>query len=166
MKFIKIVLVGIVVIIAGSTAGIWGYLTFAGDEPHFAGTCEALDLKESAEDIQIDRERGLAYLSLIDRLSLAKKEPVQGWIGALDLNNAEPDVMPALIDPPEHFRPHGVSLYIDADGQRSLFVINHPLNRGSEPELVELFEETEPGRFRHVRTFTHAIIVTTQYIDT
>ena len=40
MKFIKILLIVTVVIIAGSTAGLWGYLTFAGDEPHFAGTCE------------------------------------------------------------------------------------------------------------------------------
>ena len=158
MKFIKILLVVIVVIVAGSTAGIWGYLTFAGDEPHFAGSCETLDLAESSEDIQIDRERGLAYLSLNDRLSLAQGNPVQGWIGALDLNAATPSVAPALIDVPSHFRPHGVSLYIDGDGRRSLFVINHPVNRGSEPELVELFEETEPGRFRHVRTFTDELI--------
>jgi arylesterase/paraoxonase len=158
VKIIKILFGVIVVTVAGSAAGLWGYLKFAGDEPHFAGTCESFELGESAEDIQLDRERGLAYLSLIDRLSLAKGDPVQGWIGTLDLNAADPKVTPALIDPPAHFRPHGVSLHIDSHGQRSLFVINHPLNRGSEPEFVELFEEIEPGRFRHARTFSDELI--------
>ena len=163
MKIIKIALVIVVALIAVSIAGMWGYLRFSGGEPHFAGTCEALELGESAEDIQVDRERGFAYLSLIDRMSLAQGEddaaaPLQGWIGRLDLDSDDSRVEPALIDPPEHFRPHGISLWIDQTGQRFLFVINHPLQRGADPELVELFREEEPGRFRHVRTFSDPLI--------
>ncbi|MBT8445315.1 MAG: SMP-30/gluconolactonase/LRE family protein, partial [Gammaproteobacteria bacterium] len=157
MKVIKILLVIVVVLVVGVTVGLWGYLKFSGDEPHFAGTCEALELGESAEDMQIDRERGFAYLSLIDRMSLVKGEPAQGWIGRLDLTAAERSVEQALIDPPQHFRPHGVSLFVDAAGQRHLFVINHPENRGSEPESVESFREEQPGRFRHVRTYSDAL---------
>ncbi|MFW2405876.1 MAG: SMP-30/gluconolactonase/LRE family protein [Gammaproteobacteria bacterium] len=157
MKVIKILLVIVVVLVVGVTVGLWSYLKFAGDESHFAGTCEALELGESAEDMQIDRERGFAYLSLIDRMSLAKGESAQGWIGRLDLNATERSVEPALIDPPPHFRPHGVSLLVDAAGQRHLFVINHPENRGSEPESVESFREEQPGRFRHVRTYTDTL---------
>jgi len=157
VKVIKILLVIVLVLIIGVTVGLWSYLKFSGDEPHFAGTCEALELGESAEDIQIDRERGFAYLSLIDRMSLAKGESAQGWIGRLDLNAPERSVEPALIDPPKHFRPHGVSVFVDAAGQRYLFVINHPENRGSEPESVELFREEQPGSFRYVRTFTDAL---------
>ena len=104
--------------------------------------------------MQIDRERGMAYLSLIDRQTIAKGGDAQGWIGRLDLDSGSTEIAPALIDPPDHFRPHGVSLHIDAQGQRSLVVINHPVNRGEEPEHVELFVEEEPGRFRHVRTFS------------
>jgi len=33
-------------------------------------------------------------------------------------------------------------------------VINHPLNRGVEPEQVEVFDEVEPGKFRHRETFS------------
>lgn len=158
MKIIKIILGALVALVVVSAVGLWGYLRFAGNEPHFAGTCEALDLGESAEDMQVDRERGFAYLSLIDRAALAQGEAAQGWIGRLDLNAPTPAVEPALVDKPDHFRPHGVSLWVDASGQRSLFVINHPVERGVEPELVELFREQEPGRFRHVRTFSDPLI--------
>ena len=160
MKIIKILLGAIVAIIVITAIGLWGYLSFAGDAPHFAGSCETLELGESAEDIQVDRERGFAYLSLIDRLSLAEGvATTQGWIGRVDLNASAPRVEPALIDPPTHFRPHGVSLYVDSSGARSLFVINHPVERGVEPELVELFREGAPGQFRHVRTFAHELIM-------
>lgn len=159
MRIIKILLGAIVALIVITAVGLWGYLRFAGDDPHFAGSCETLDLGESAEDIQVDRERGFAYLSLIDRLSLAEGDTqVQGWIGRLDLNSPDRSVEPALIDPPGHFRPHGVSLWIDATGQRWMYVINHPVERGIEPEMVELFREEDAGRFRHVRTFAHELI--------
>ncbi len=158
MKIIKIILGALVALVVVSAVGLWGYLRFSGDEPHFAGTCEALDLAESAEDMQVDRERGLAYLSLIDRAALAQGEAAQGWIGRLDLNASAPAIEPALIDKPDHFRPHGLSLWVDGSGLRSLFVINHPVERGVEPELVELFREQEPGRFQHVRTFSDPLI--------
>ena len=63
----------------------------------------------------------------------------------LDLNRRPLALEDALLDKPAHLRTHGLSLYIDPAGKRSLFVINHPLNRGTEPELVEVFDEVEPG---------------------
>jgi len=158
VKIIKAIVGTLAALIVVGAVGLWGYLRFAGDDPHFAGACEALDLGESAEDMQIDHERGFAYLSLIDRLALAKGEPAQGRIGRLDLEAVVPGVETALIDPPDHFRPHGISLWSDPAGRRYLFVINHPLERGAEPELVELFAEQEPGRFRHLRTFSDPLL--------
>ena len=158
MKIIKIIFGVLVTLIVVTVIGLWGFLRFSGDEPHFAGTCEVLELDVSAEDIQVDRERGFAYLSLISRAALARGEPVQGWVGRVDLNADTLTVEPALIDPPGHLRPHGLSLYIDEHGQRTLALINHPVNRGVDPEHVELFTEEVPGRFRHVRTFTDELI--------
>ncbi len=158
MKIIKIIFGVLVTLIVVTVIGLWGFLRFSGDEPHFAGTCEVLDLDVSAEDIQVDRERGFAYLSMIDRAALARGEPAQGRIGRIDLNADPLTVEPALIDPPSHLRPHGLSLYIDEHGQRTLVLINHPVNRGVDPEHVELFTEEVPGRFRHVRTFTDELI--------
>jgi len=158
VRIIKIIFGVLVTLIAIIVIGLWGALRFGGDEPHFAGTCETLDLDESAEDIQVDRERGFAYLSLINRAALARGEPAQGWIGRIDLNTDPLTVEPALIDPPGHLRPHGLSLYIDENGLRTMVLINHPVNRGVEPEHVELFTEEQPGRFRHVRSFTDELI--------
>jgi arylesterase/paraoxonase len=154
MKIIKAVLIGIVALIVVSVVGVFGYLELSQDAPHFAGQCNILELESgSAEDIQIDRERGFAYLSVIDRQALAGGGDVQGTIQRIDLNSGAPSVTPVLIDPPAHFRPHGLSLFIDDNGQRSMIVINHPVDRGIGQDLVELFHEVEPGRFRHTETF-------------
>ena len=159
MKIIKLMLGALCGLVVLAVIGVWGYLNFSGDDAHFAGVCETLGLgDESAEDIQVDRDRGFAYLSLISRAALARGEDAQGWIGRVDLNADPMTVEPALIDPPPHLRPHGLSLHIDAQGQRTLALINHPVNRGSDPEQVELFIEEEPGRFRHLRSFTDPLI--------
>jgi arylesterase/paraoxonase len=122
-------------------------------KPHFAGRCDSLPLDGSAEDITIDRERGLAYISFLDRAALIRGEAVQGTVMRIDLNRLPLVPEDALLDRPAHLRSHGLSLYISPEGKRSLFVINHPVNRGTEPELVEVFDEAAPGQFRHRETF-------------
>lgn len=122
-------------------------------KPHFAGRCDSLTLDGSAEDITVDRERGFAYISYMDRAALIRGEAVQGTIMRIDLNRMPLVPEDALLDRPAHLRTHGLSLYISPEGKRSLFVINHPVNRGTEPELVEVFDEVAPGQFRHRETF-------------
>ena len=34
-------------------------------DEHFAGTCTAFEMHGSGEDIQVDRARGLAYVSIV-----------------------------------------------------------------------------------------------------
>lgn len=124
---------------------------------HFAGRCERVELDASAEDIQIDRQRGFAYLSLLDRQSLVEGRPVQGTIARINLNSRTRLVESALVTMPEHFRPHGLSLFIDPSGRRTLFVINHPKDRETEAERVEHFVESAPGQFTHVETITNRL---------
>ena len=158
MKTIKVLLLGLVGVAVIGVVGIIAYLNLSQDAPHFAGVCEALELDGSAEDIQIDREHGLAYLSVIDRRALASGGDVQGKIMRLDLNSDTPRLEPAIIDPPGHFRPHGISLFIDDKGLRSLIAINHPVDRTTGKNLIELFHETRRGLFRHVDTFSHPLM--------
>jgi arylesterase/paraoxonase len=158
VKILKYILAIIVIITVVSVFGAFGYLKFGLPPAQFAGQCETLELNESAEDMQFDRERGLLYMSLIDRQTIAKGGYAQGWIGRIDLKSGARTVEPALIDPPDLFRPHGLSLLIDDSGQRTLAVINHPVKRGEEAEHVVLFREEQPGRFRYVRTFTDELI--------
>ena len=162
MHFIKLLLkiIGVLVLVAG--LGTLYVLNRGGAfrtiEPHFAGNCESLPLSASAEDMTVDRERGLVYVSYLDRQALIEGDgklagSVQGTIMRLDLNRVPLKLEDALLDRPTHLRTHGLSLYIDPAGKRSLFVINHPLNRGMEPELVEVFDEVLPGQFKHRETF-------------
>lgn len=127
--------------------------------PHFAGSCEALPLPGSGEDIVVDRERGFAYLSLLDRRSVIKGENVQGMVARVDLRSRPFTAVPALAAKPAQFRPHGMSLYIGPDGQRRLFVINHGQKRGVDPEAVELFRETSPGEFTQEETFRDPLLI-------
>lgn len=117
--------------------------------PHFAGRCSSLPLAASAADIQLDRARGIAYLSYLDRRGLTEGKPVFGTVMLLDLNLAEPEPRPALMADPPLFRPHGLSLYHAGDGSQRLFVIDHP--PGAAPS-VEIFEQAATGAFRLVRT--------------
>lgn len=157
MRIVKTVFKFIGILLLISVLGMLYVLNRGGAfreiKPHFAGRCDSLPLDGSAEDITVDRERGLAYISLLDRAALIRGEAVQGTVMRIDLNRLPLVPEDALLDRPAHLRTHGLSLYISPQGKRSLFVINHPVSRGTEPELVEVFDEVSPGRFRHRETF-------------
>jgi arylesterase/paraoxonase len=112
------------------------FKTIENNTPEF---CETFNMDGSAEDIEIDYERGYAYLSFQDRAALISGENVQGRIVKINLNKSPYVITSALTEQPEHLRPHGISLYIDDNGRRHLAVINHPKNRGTEPENIDLF---------------------------
>ncbi len=125
---------------------------------HFAGTCTDFKMKGSGEDVQIDRARGLAYVSLFGRKAVADKKPVgPGDILKIDLTATPPKAASALIDGPK-LRPHGISLFIDPTGQRHLFVINHPEDRKTGDEKIERYLENSPGEFKHQETFMSPLI--------
>lgn len=157
MKIVKrlLITIGILVLVIGGSTFWMLYRSGAFREikPHFAGRCEAVPLPGSSEDIQVDRERGMAYLSVIDRKSIVEGKDAQGTVMRVDLNTRPFAAVDALLSRPSSLRPHGLSLYVGADGVRRLFVINHGRDRGGDSEAVELFIETAPGEFSHVETF-------------
>jgi arylesterase/paraoxonase len=125
-------------------------------EPAFAGSCETLPLEASAEDVQIDRTRGVAYLSYLDRRGLVEGRPVTGTVMLLDLNVQQPRPRPALLADPPSFRPHGMSLYRAGDGSLRLFAINHLPDGGHS---IELFEQGPTGAFEQVRTVRDPLLI-------
>jgi arylesterase/paraoxonase len=120
----------------------------------FAGRCAAVALGGSAEDIQIDRERGIAYLSVLDRASLSRGERANGSVMLLDLNLAEPAPRAALAYDPAGFRPHGLSLLARAGEPVRLFAISHPAD-GSH--TVEILEREASGAFVPKQTVRDAL---------
>jgi arylesterase / paraoxonase len=113
-------------------------------DPGFAGSCVAVTLGGSSEDIQIDAQRGLAYLSVLDRAALARHEPVDGTVMLLDLNLAEPTPRAAMAYDPPGFRPHGLSLFTRAGEPARLFAISH---RPDGSHSVEIAEQDANGAF-------------------
>ena len=152
-KALLIALAITLVIMAGGGAYLYSVVNRDIDE-NFAGTCTPLELNGSGEDIQLDRERGFAYLSVFDR----KAGLGPGQILRVDLNSSELQAVNALTTEPEHMHPHGISLFIDAAGGRSLIMINHPDDRENGEEIIERFVEDTPGNFRFVESFSSPLI--------
>lgn len=109
--------------------------------------CDTLTLGASAEDIQFDRARGVAFLSSFDRRALIEGRASEGDVLQLELPTTfdAPLGTPttALVAKPEGFRPHGMSLYRMGDGALRLFVISHLPDGG---HAVEIFEQRATDR--------------------
>lgn len=113
-------------------------------DARFRGSCMAVVLGGSSEDLAIDAERGIAYLSVLDRASLARNQAVSGTIMLLDLNLAQPAARAALAYDPPDFRPHGISILKRAGEPVRLFAISH---RADGSHVVEIAEQDVNGAF-------------------
>jgi len=136
-------------------AGIWGYFflqaagVFLTLEPKVAGLCKAVTGGGivGVEDLTIDPETKLAYLSGYDRRAGGTK---RGAVWAYDLNasDAQPiDLTAAAL--PEGFLPHGISIFRGPDGRKTLFVINH----ANQKHAIEIFD-VAGATLTHRRTVT------------
>jgi len=121
------------------------------------GKCRTLAISiGSAEDIDVDSDNGIAYLSALDRRGLVEGRQVHGNILKVNLNEKDLRLEPALTRVPDRFRPHGINLYTDHTGLQRLFVINHS---GGVEEKIEVFEKMISEKlFRHVDTLANSII--------
>jgi len=113
-------------------------------EPHTPGVCTKVAGVVGAEDITIDPETGVAYISACDRRRAGRGEAVRGGLYAYDLAASEPRIRDLTPDAGPDFQPHGMSLYRAPDGTRVLFVINH----GGGEHAVEIFD-LRNGRLVH-----------------
>lgn len=160
MKALKRVLWVVLVLVLLALVVVFDFLRrsgqFADLEPHFAGTCTPIPLTMSAEDIQIDRAGGFAYLSALDWRAQFAGRNVVGTVLRIDLNAAPFTATPALVEAPPGFRPHGMSLHVAGDGTQRLFVVNHPADA---PHTVEIFDRSADGRFAHAQTVNNPWLI-------
>ncbi|PHR63144.1 MAG: hypothetical protein COA47_00585 [Robiginitomaculum sp.] len=117
-----------------------------GVRAHFDGQCTSAAKIVGAEDLVIDREMRLVYISSHDRRNPASAGSI--WVMPVDApETAKPLALPDLGG--ALFAPHGMDLLITEDGSRFLFMIDH----GSAPkQLVRLFKVTGES-LELVRTF-------------
>jgi len=111
----------------------------------------------SAEDIEIDKESGDVFLSVLDRRGIVSGEPVRGDIFSFNMNDSRMSVMSVLERIPDVFRPHGISIYRDQNGNQSLLVINHSPIDG---ESIEVFtRHSGDVLFSHSDTLTDQSLI-------
>jgi len=107
--------------------------------PHFEGNMQKLELPIAGpEDITIDAQTGLAFISVDDR-RVNNKNPatLDGAILLMDLSDSIHSLK--NITPPgfQDFHPHGISLWTEPDGRQFLFVVNH--RQKSWEQVIERF---------------------------
>ena len=153
MRRLVPILLVVILLIAIAVFELFRHLgAFRKIQPHFAGTCVAVPLEGSAEDIHIDRGSATAYLSVLDRRAVHDGKDVSGTIIKVDLVSAHMTRGTAISGAPDGFRPHGLSLFTDTDGSQRLFVVNHPAGK---PHTVEIFERVKGRTFEHSETVTN-----------
>ncbi len=94
-------------------------------KPHFDGTVKQIHDIIGGEDITIDHEKRIAYISADDRYSSFQGKKGFGGIYRLQLDS--PDAKPMLLHrlPEKEIHPHGISYYKSPEGQSFLFVVDH-----------------------------------------
>ena len=121
---------------------------FSGLVPHQTGECRLVTGLQGSEDLTIDPETGVVYISSADfRARNSGARGPRGAVWAYGLKDESPKLKNLTEDFGEPFFPHGLGLYIGMDGRRSLFVINHQPGGSS----VEIFD-VAGGGLRHRRT--------------
>ncbi len=117
--------------------------------------CTVLPSPPGPEDLVVDHERGMAFVSATDRRAIsAGAENVRGGIYVIDLDG-DPSgwaLRPVTAHVPAAFQPHGLGLYIDDAGVRTLAVVNHT----GDVDSVELFDVAEDGILSHRATVRDA----------
>ncbi len=117
-------------------AGVFTEIT-----PGFGGTCQQVrwagpgndDATRArlvgVEDLVIDHELGIAFFSAEDRRASMTQRETRGAILVARLADLEGSMREATDDAsgaPRPFHPHGIGYFIDAAGNRTLMVVNHP----------------------------------------
>ncbi len=136
-------------------AGLWVSIHRVG------ASCTELPAVPGPEDVVVDRERGVAYVSATDRRKLARggeaAARLRGAIYRIDLRSPVDGwkLIEASPHEPERFRPHGIGLFVGAGGERSLFVVNHPAGGADE---VVIFDVEGSGRLRYRKSVTDPLL--------
>lgn len=139
---------------------LWVAGAFRRIEPHFDGTCRLVKGAWGPEDITIDPETEIAWISASPRRSVAAGRPKPGALLVYDLRR--PDTHPEVRfgGRDASFQPHGLSLWRGDDGRRRLFVINHPPpGTRSYAHSVEVFDVVGRDQLRHRQTLTDELLV-------
>ena len=126
-KWIALILLLLVLAVLGYGAYVY---VIAGElksiEPHFAGSCRAVEGLVGPEDIIVLPDGQTALISTDDVRATSAGQPQPGAILAYDLTADRATPVNLTPDAGHSLHPHGMGLYVAANGATRLFVVNHP----------------------------------------
>jgi arylesterase / paraoxonase len=150
------VLIAIVALGLFALRTVWRSGSFKTITNNFSGSVQKMEGIVGGEDIAIDQQTGVAYVSSDDRWASALyRQPVKGAIFSLNLNDSLPQPKNLTTDFAQpDFHPHGISFYTAEDGTKWLFVVNHREN----VQAIEIFE-INGDTLNHLQSISHEAII-------
>ena len=135
-KFLIIIGVLVLGIVFLAVYTVWKAGEFKTISTFAPGPCRVVGGVLGSEDITIDQQTGMAFISSCDFRAMVKGDKApRGAIYGYDLNAANPVLTELTKDFQGEFNPHGIGLYRGPDGIR-LFAVNHR----SDGHFVEVFD--------------------------
>lgn len=150
-----IIIIGVVIPIVAALVGktLYDAGQFKTITPHCDCSCERIAGLPGPEDITVDAQTGMAFISSDDRRATLAGSPVQGAVFGLDLNVEGAKPVNLTADFKQAFHPHGISLYKTDAGETLLFVINHT----TDDHFVEILEYRDQ-RLVHRESISHPLM--------
>ena len=155
----RLVIYGTIVLLVGALLWLLFLYDSAGQfrslEPLALGECLRVEGVIGAEDIDVDRSAGLAFVSADDRTDAQARGAI--YVYDLRAEGAEPVEISADFE--GELRPHGISLVTGPTGVHTLFVVNHPgLGTESVRHTVEIFDWAQ-GTLSHRETVSGELLI-------
>ncbi len=128
----------VVAMLTGAFRLLESHGAFTPMKPDFLGICSAAGGVMGPEDIAIDAQDGIAFVSATDRPALArhKPSPQDGLYAYSYLRLGAKPLK--LAGAPADFHPYGISLYRAPDGSLTLMAINHRLDGNNSVEIFTI----------------------------
>lgn len=115
-------------------------------EPRLVKQCTPLKIFPGTEDVTIDPETNIAFVSSYDWRAEMAGHPTPGGVYAFNVETHD-HAWKVSPDDLADFQPHGLSLWRGANGEKRLFVINHA---SGGAQKVEIFDVGGDGALTHV----------------
>ncbi len=127
--------------------------------PVFDGKCVDVGGLPGSEDIVLDRTKGTMFIASDDRRATAAGTPKRGGIYVLPIRGAE--TVSARLDAtngiPAAFHPHGISRFVNSNGQATIMVVNHPNGFNNySGTTIEVYDTLPDQTLAHRRTIAVA----------
>jgi len=153
MRWKRIAGIGAAVVVVGAVALGFRIMSVAGSfadvVPGFGGVCKTVKGVVGAEDIAIDHDSGIAFISATDRrAAFAGKPSVQDGIYTMSLDH--PGVVTKLAGTPADFHPHGISIFRASDGTLTLMAVNHSMKGPSSVVIFSVMQVSMPDGSSHL----------------